>query len=202
MCSPIDDDEYASVQAVTAIAAKGVPEYQEGVWYTRSPLYHYLAGGRRLDFRRQYFRSATVICFLRLRHCIGALETVSGSSRQNRLLALVALFLYAIHPYLAYTGHVARFYQQQQFFHLLGLCFFVRGFIANSGMRDRYLAVAALCAAALSQEITVLQILPSPSVAPFSLNEDHGPMKSGSWSRRAARWPSSLWMSASLRSSA
>jgi hypothetical protein len=59
-----------------------------------------------------------------------------------------------------FTGHVARFYQQQEFLHLLGLFFFIRGFILNTGMRDRYLTVLVFLASALSQEITVLQILP------------------------------------------
>ena len=48
----------------------------------------------------------------------------------------------------------------QEFLHLLGLYFFIRGFIMNSGMRDRYLTVLAFLAAVLSQEITALQILP------------------------------------------
>jgi hypothetical protein len=157
--SPIDDDEYASVQAVTAIAAKGVPEYQKGVWYTRGPLYHYLAGGVAWISGGNIFAlrllSVSFACGTAL-----VLWKLCQELTHSRFLALVALLLYAIHPYLVYTGHVARFYQQQQFFHLLGLCFFLRGFIANSGMRDRYFAVAALCASALSQEITVLQILP------------------------------------------
>jgi hypothetical protein len=157
--SPIDDDEYASVQAVTAIAARGVPEYPGGIWYTRAPLYHYLAGGIAwisggsifaLRLLSVFFACGTALLLWRL----------CQELTHSRLLALLALLLYAIHPYLVFTGHVARFYQQQQFFHLLGLCFFLRGFIANSGMRDRYSAVAAFCAAALSQEITVLQILP------------------------------------------
>ena len=62
--------------------------------------------------------------------------------------------------FLVFTGHVARFYQQQQFFHLLMLYFFIRGFVANSGMRDRYLMIAAFFVGTLSQEITVLEIIP------------------------------------------
>ncbi len=157
--SPIDDDEYASVQAVKAIAAKGVPEYLEGIWYTRGPLYHYLAGGVAWISGGNIFALRLLSVFFACGTAL-VLWRLCKELTHSRLLALVALLLYAIHPYLAYTGHVARFYQQQQFFHLLGLCFFLRGFIANSGMRDRYFAVAALCAAALSQEITVLQILP------------------------------------------
>ncbi len=156
---PIDDDEYASVQASLAIAAKGVPEIQEGIWYTRSPLYHYLAGAVAMV-------SGGNIFSLRLLSVLTACATailLCKLSRQltpNRFVAFCALLFFAIHPYLAYTGHNARFYQQQQFFHLLAVYFFFRGFVANSGMRDRYLMVLALLAAALSQEITVLQLLP------------------------------------------
>jgi hypothetical protein len=41
---PPDEDEYVSIQASLAIAKTGVPAFQEDVWYTRSPAYHYLAG--------------------------------------------------------------------------------------------------------------------------------------------------------------
>ena len=42
---PLDDDEYASCQAVVGIAQSGVPRFvPEGVYYTRSPAYHYLVG--------------------------------------------------------------------------------------------------------------------------------------------------------------
>ena len=156
---PIDDDEYGSVQASTAIAAKGVPEYQEGVWYTRSPLYHYLAGAIALA------TGGNISC-LRLLSVLTACATamllwnLCHQLTSNRFVAFSALLLYALHPYLAFTGHVARFYQQQQFFHLLALYFFLRGFVANTGMKDRYLTVLAFLASILSQEITVLQLLP------------------------------------------
>src|SRR5262249_51609014 len=78
----------------------------------------------------------------------------------HRLAGFFALVLFAIHPFLVFSGHVARFYQQQQFFHLLGLAFFLRGFIAGSNMRDRYLTVLFFFVAVLSQEITVLQVVP------------------------------------------
>jgi hypothetical protein len=156
---PIDDDEYASIQASMAIAAKGVPEYQEDVWYTRSPLYHYLAGavaavsgGNIFNLRLLSVLTACATAWLLWKFC--------RQLTSNRLVAFSALLLYALHPYLAFTGHVARFYQQQQFFHLLALYFFLRGFVANTGMKDRYMTVLAFLAAILSQEITILQVLP------------------------------------------
>ena len=156
---PPDDDEYASIQASLAIAQKGVPEFQQGVWYTRSPLYHYLAGAVAAVSGGNIYglRLLTVIF-----SCASAalLWKMAKDLTRDRTLAFCALILYAIHPYAVFTGHVARFYQQQEFFHLLGLCFFIRGFILNTGMRERYLTVLVFFASVLSQEITALQILP------------------------------------------
>jgi hypothetical protein len=156
---PPDEDEYVSVQASLAVAKTGKPEFQEGVWYTRSPAYHYLAGGiaaltggNMLSLR---LLSVFFSCATALLTCQMGQELTS-----SRLAGLVGLVLFAIHPFLIFSGHVARFYQQQQFFHLLGLAFFLRGFIAGSRMRDRYLTVLFFFLAVLSQEITVLQIVP------------------------------------------
>jgi 4-amino-4-deoxy-L-arabinose transferase-like glycosyltransferase len=156
---PPDDDEYASIQASLAIAQKGVPEFQEGVWYTRSPLYHYLAGAVAAVSGDNIYSLRLLTVFF---SCASAvlLWKMARELTHDRSLALCALVLYAIHPYAVFTGHVARFYQQQEFLHLLGLCFFVRGFILNTGMRDRYLTVVAFLGSVLSQEITALQIFP------------------------------------------
>ena len=79
---------------------------------------------------------------------------------RHRLIALGAVILFSLHPYLIFTGHFARFYQQQQFFGLLTVYFFNLGFVRNTGMRDRYVAVLCFLAATLSQEISLLMILP------------------------------------------
>ncbi len=156
---PPDDDEYASIQASLAIAQKGVPEFQEGVWYTRSPLYHYLAGAVAAASGSNIYGLRLLTVFF---SCASAalLWKMAKDLTHDRSLAFCALILYAIHPYSVFTGHVARFYQQQEFFHLLGLFFFIRGFILNTGMRDRYFTLLAFLASVLSQEITALQILP------------------------------------------
>ena len=154
-----DDDEYASIQASLAIAQKGVPEFQEGVWYTRSPLYHYLAGAVAAVSGSNIYGLRLLSVFFSCGTAL-ILWKMARELTDNAFLAFCALVLYAIHPYSVFTGHVARFYQQQEFFHLLGLYFFIRGFIANSGMRDRYLTVLVFLASVLSQEITALQIVP------------------------------------------
>ena len=156
---PPDVDEYASLQASLAIAKTGLPEFQEGVWYTRSPAYHYLAGAVAAISNGNIYGlrllSVLFACFTAI-----LVWKMSKELTRSRLLACCALILYSIHPYLIFTSHEARFYQQHQFFHLLGLYFFVRGFVTNTGMRDRYLAVITMLVCVLSQEITVLQVFP------------------------------------------
>jgi Dolichyl-phosphate-mannose-protein mannosyltransferase len=156
---PPDEDEYVSIQASLAVAKTGTPEFQEGVWYTRSPAYHYLAGAVSL-----LTGSNTIT--LRLLSVVFSCLTawlvwkMAKDLMGNRFAALCALILFSIHPFEIFTGHVARFYQQQQFFSLLGLAFFLRGFVTGCAMKDRYLTVVAFFLAVLSQEITLLQVVP------------------------------------------
>lgn len=156
---PPDEDEYVSIQASLAVAKTGTPEFQEGVWYTRSPAYHYLAGAVAL-------LTGSNVVTLRLLSVVFACLTawliwkMTKELTGNRFAALCAVILFSIHPFEVFTGHVARFYQQQQYFSLLGYYFFLRGFVTDSSMKYRYLTVLTFFVAVLSQEITLLQILP------------------------------------------
>jgi hypothetical protein len=156
---PPDEDEYVSIQASLAIAKTGVPAFQEDVWYTRSPAYHYLAGAVAALTGNNIYGLRLLSVFLSCATAI-LIWKMARELTHSRFFAFCALILFVIHPFLVFTGHAARFYQEQQFFHLLGVCFFLRGFIANTGMRDRYLTVLAFLLAVLSQEITVLEVLP------------------------------------------
>ena len=156
---PPDEDEYVSIQASLAIAKTGVPAFQEDVWYTRSPAYHYLAGAVAALTGNNIYGLRLLSVFL---SCATAILVwkIARELTPNRFFAFCALILFVIQPFLVFTGHAARFYQEQQFFNLLSVYFFLRGFISNSGMRDRYLAVLTFLLAVLSQEITVLEVLP------------------------------------------
>ncbi|NNC88113.1 MAG: hypothetical protein HKN82_06595, partial [Akkermansiaceae bacterium] len=151
---PIDDDEYASIQAVESIAATGVPEIGDGIWYSRSPLYHYAAGAVAAVF-------GTNLRALRLFSVAAAVGTawlVWTMGRRyfgSRWIAGAATLLFALHPFLIFSGHIARFYQQQQFFVLLTLHLFLLGFVEAREVKWRLGAVLAFGAAVLSQEISV-----------------------------------------------
>lgn len=152
---PIDDDEFASIQAAVAIAEKGVPEIGEGIWYSRSPLYHYAAGLAAWLFGPHLWalRGLSVIAGVATGWVIWKLALTVFKSRH---LAALALLLYALHPFLIFSSHIARFYQQQQLFLILGIWTFIRGFVMDDPRGNwRLGSLAAFSAAILSQEISL-----------------------------------------------
>ena len=45
------------------------------------------------------------------------------------------MILLAVHPFEVFTGHVARFYQQQQFFVRLTCYWFCKGFVTHQDQK-------------------------------------------------------------------
>lgn len=157
---PLDDDELASAQAIASIAQTGVPKYvPDAVWYTRSPLYHYLVGGAVWLFGENLW-------VLRLPSALfgvatGLLLYWCGARLLHRpWVGLTAFLLAAVHPEMIFTSHLVRFYQQQQFFALLTICWFCKGFVTDQSQRYRYLTLAAFAAAVLSQEVSFMMAFP------------------------------------------
>lgn len=132
---PLDDDEYASVQAVLAIMETGAPAFvPEDVYYTRSPLFHYLTAALALPFGANLWslRWQTVLWGVAttwLTYLCGA------HLLRSRWIGFVAMLLVAVHPFEIFTGHVIRFYQIQQFFALLTVYCFCRGFVGSRSAR-------------------------------------------------------------------
>ena len=138
-----------------AISESGVPEIGDGIWYTRSPLYHYAAGlmawifGPHLWVLRGFSVLAGVVTGW-------VLWAMARSIFKDPGIAIAALLLYAVHPFLIFSSHIAKFYQQQQLFLLLGIWAFIRGFVdEDGGDRCRLGSLAAFTAAILSHEISV-----------------------------------------------
>ena len=152
---PLDDDEYASAQAIMAILETGSPGFvPEDVYYTRSPLFHYVTaaiawpmGGNlwSLRFQSVLWGVATAwLVYLCGAHLLG-----------NRWVGFIAMLLLCLHPFEIFTGHVIRFYQMQQFFALLTVYLACRGFVTDQSQRYRVAALLAFLCAVLSQEISV-----------------------------------------------
>ena len=151
---PLDDDEYASTQAILAIANTGAPSFvPEGVWYTRSPLYHYLVGAVVWLFGENLWSLRVPSALFG----VGAawLSYLFGARLLGRpWIGMGAMILLTLHPYEVFSGHVARFYQTQQFFALLTIYFFVKGFVVEQCQNCRYATILAYLASVLCQEIT------------------------------------------------
>lgn len=153
---PLDDDEYASTQAILAILKTGVPSFvPEGIYYTRSPLFHYFTalvaypfGGNLWSLRLQSVGWSVLT----------ALLTYFCGSRllKSKWIGFAAMFLLVVHPFEVFTGHVVRFYQMQQFFALLTIYFFCRGFVDDQKQSYRIATLVAFLCAILSQEISAV----------------------------------------------
>ena len=156
---PLDDDEYASCQAIVAIAQGGTPAFvPDGVYYTRSPLYHYLIGGIA-------WICGINLWSMRMPSAIFGMATALITYRMaTRFLrrpwvGLAAMFFLTIHPYAIFSSHLVRFYQQQQFFSMLAVYWFCRGFVGQPVQRYRYLTILAFLAAVFSQEMMVIMLI-------------------------------------------
>ena len=121
---PVDQDEGVSIQASLAIAHTGIPAFQPEVWYTRSPAFHYLSGlVAFLSHDSIYAMRLLTVFFACLTGFL--LWKLTERFTGSKLWAFIALILFDIHPYLIFTSHIVRFYQQQQFFHLLAVYLFI-----------------------------------------------------------------------------
>ncbi len=152
---PTDADEWASVQTILAIAETGTPKLIDDVYYTRSPLYHYLTAGAVLLFGENFWAMRVPTALFAI--ATAALLYLCGSRLlKSRWIGLGAAALFTLHPLAISMGHQVRFYQQQQFFALLTVYYFCLGFVSEQRMKYRYLALAAFFAAVFSQEISVM----------------------------------------------
>ena len=147
-------DENVSWDAARGILHSGVPEAVSGVFYTRSPLYHYLLAGWLGLFGDNVFSArafsvvpgvGVIIVFYHF------MQTIS----RKRYLALLGALLIAIDPWELQSSRIIRFYQQMQFFSLLAVLYFVRGFLLQQGRKYQNYFFIACAAAVLSQEIFV-----------------------------------------------
>lgn len=153
---PLDDDECASMQAILAIIETGLPHMgADGIYYTRSPLYHYGSAMFALLFGPSTWVLRLPSVLFGGATC-GLLFWLGSSVLRRPGIGLAAAALFAIHPYAVFTGHVARFYQQQQFFALWTIGLLVLGFVRGESTRLRIATLVVFLAAVLSQEISAL----------------------------------------------
>lgn len=147
-------DESVSLDATRHILHTGIPESTSGIWYTRSPAYHYmlalwlgLTGDSIINARglSVLWGTATlVLLFLFTRQLTG-----------KTWIALIVTALFAIDPWTIMFSRLIRFYQVVQFMSLLTFWLFLRGFIDKAGKAYQYSFFVALALTVLSQELTL-----------------------------------------------
>ena len=150
----LDADENTSYDATKGILRTGVPEAASGIWYTRSPAYHYmLALWLRIlgdsivnaRFLSALWGTATLILvFIFTREITGKVW-----------LALVVTAILAVDPSQVYFSRFIRFYQVVQFMSLLAFWSFFKGFIERKGRGYQYGFFFALTLMVLNQEVTI-----------------------------------------------
>lgn len=169
-------DENVSWDAARGILKTGIPEAVSGVWYTRSPLYHYLLAGW-LAILGDNIVNARLFAAL---PGVGSIVVVYLLTRMisgDRLLGLFAAFLLAIDPWQLHVSRIIRFYQLMQFFGLLATYYFIKGIVWRQGKHYQNWFFVCAVAAVLSQEVFVV-IFPAYGIAyliyyrPFSWSED------------------------------
>jgi len=148
-------DENVSWDAARGILRTGAPESTSGIYYTRSPLYHYLLAGwlwlfgDTIAMARLYSVLPGVAVLVAVYYLVLAMT-------KRHSLALICAFLLAIDPWQINMSRNIRFYQQLQLFGVITTLFFLRGFIWKEGKRYQNLFFASCLAAVLSQEVFVI----------------------------------------------
>lgn len=148
-------DENVSWDAARGILRTGTPESISGIYYTRSPLYHYLLAGwlwlfgDTISMARLYSVLPGVAVLVAVYYLVLAMT-------KRHSLALICAFLLAIDPWQINMSRNIRFYQQLQLFGVITTLFFLRGFIWKEGKRYQNLFFASCLAAVLSQEVFVI----------------------------------------------
>jgi hypothetical protein len=151
---PATADEDTSWDAARGILHSGVPRNAAGVLYTRSPLYHYVLAawlglfGDTLGSARAFTLLPGVAVIPAIYYLVLAL------SRRPRLALLTALII-ATDPWVLGMVNLIRFYQQMQFFAVVTVLLFLKGFIWKEGRRYQNRFFVCATAGVVSQEIFV-----------------------------------------------
>jgi hypothetical protein len=154
----LDSDENTSLDAARGILRTGAPIATSGIWYTRSPFYHYL-----LAIWLQFVGDSIINArFLSVLWGTATLVLVYVFARQVTVkvwIALLITVILAINPWEIWYSRNIRFYQVLQFMTLLSLWSFFNGFINNLGRNYQYILFISLTLTLLTQEIS-LTLLP------------------------------------------
>ncbi|NET61216.1 MAG: glycosyltransferase family 39 protein [Symploca sp. SIO2E6] len=161
----LDPDANVSLDCVRGILRTGVPISTSGIWYTRSPFYHYaLAAWLRLvgdsDLNAALFSVLLGMATLVVIYFLA--KQISGKV----WIALLITAVLAIDPWEIWYSRNIRFYQINQFLYLLGFWAFLPGFITSRKPAYQTVCVVSLTLMLLTQEVTIT-LLPAFAIGAF-----------------------------------
>ncbi len=147
-------DEGISMDATRGILRTGEPIATSGVWYSRSPFYHYMLalwlrifGDTPLNARIlnvAWGTSMLVLIYLFAKELTGKVW-----------IALLITTVLALDPFLIWYSRFIRFYQVVQVMTLLSFWFFIKGFIDKVGKKYQYYFFISVTIMLLNQELNV-----------------------------------------------
>ncbi|MFN0317548.1 MAG: glycosyltransferase family 39 protein [Burkholderiales bacterium] len=149
---PPSGDDYTSWEAARGILREGLPRAASGILYTRSPLFHYLLAGWMSLFGDGLASVRAFSLVPSLGTVIASYALVRAIARSHVPALLTALAL-ALDPWLLGITNLIRFYQLMQFFAVLSVLYFLKGFIWREGKAAQTLFFVFATCAVLSQEI-------------------------------------------------
>jgi 4-amino-4-deoxy-L-arabinose transferase-like glycosyltransferase len=177
---PVPDlspDENTSLDVIRGIMRTGgAPEGTSGIWYTRSPLFHY-AGALWLEVFGDTVNAAHLFSVLFGAALLPLAFAFSKQLTKRDDLSLLVVALMACDQWLIVLSRAIRFYVVVQFLTLLCFYLFYKGFVERGKPFYRYTFFIVLTAAMLNQEmmVTLVPIFGLGMLMfyrPFSLRKD------------------------------
>lgn len=145
-------DDYTSWEAARGILREGVPRAASGILYTRSPLFHYLLAGWMGLFGDALASVRAFSVLPSVGTVVASYALVRAITRREAPALLTALVL-ALDPWLLGITNLIRFHQLMQFFAVLSVLYFLKGFVWREGKAAQNLFFVFATCAVLSQEI-------------------------------------------------
>ena len=177
---PVPDlspDENTSLDVIRGInRTGGAPESTSGIWYTRSPAYHYVAAVW-LQVFGDTITAAHLFSVFFGASLLPLSFVFSKQLTKRDDLSLLIVALMACDQWLIVLARAIRFYVVVQFLTVLCFYLFYKGFVQRSKPFYRYTFFIALTAAMLNQEMMVA-LVPIFGLGfmmfyrPFSLRKD------------------------------
>ena len=148
-------DENVSLDTAHGILRTGTPVLTAGIWYTRSPAFHYVLAGWLWAFGDLVVHARTLAVLwgmMTLLVAYGFTRQVTGRATA----ALVVTLLLALSPWTILFSRAVRFYQAVQCLAMAAFWLFFAGFVLRKGRAWQHGFFVVLALSVLHQELSIL----------------------------------------------